>query len=392
MIILGNRKDVSEAILLPNEPWWFLPGPDENGVWKTPIQKVIKWWIRDNNFLTHEALEKAIDKKGCLIAVTVRSWIKGEAIPQISTLQVIRNAKLDLGPDEDKRKRSLIACVMLARLTNSLYDLSVSLMGEEDAKSLLGDFKTLYMAYQSKEQITFQRMLPGMLAKLGTDAENASADDLLDCERAFREHVLHPKIEYVFRKVNDCNSIDFITSDDFVSELARISWKRGAAEKADSLIQKLHEIQIIVNKTRLLGLLMIHDNTIQQLDEAYRALPPGVQANYMMTTVRARQAVCLGDCETAFTLYVEAFQEARYCGGKLVKKICEELMALCCFRYAMTCENREQRGEYWKVAKYLREWCKLTLLSPDFADDDDDAYVEKGRQFFLRLMGNPESL
>jgi len=372
--------------LLPDDRFWYLPGRNENGKWITPTQKTLMWWMKSNGFSSAESLEKSLNKPGQLSAVTIRNWINGKTLPDVSTVLGLVDSNLGLGTDETIKKHSLLVMLLTCRLIQKFAGAVVDVLGYRGALRLMTEYMKLMNAYEASEKPKFINFMNQVASRLGCPPEALPVESIVKAHEKVHAEDLMKRLTCLVNQAMQRKSCDFIQAKDFVSESTRIIIKHQSTELIDPIKDNLYAAIQIELTTRLESGCFDIPYVEDQLLRYKNIEKNGVNLKYVRFTVEARLAVLKEEHEKAYDLYVQAFQESRYRGGKMVKQICRELISISCFMFSLASESKSKRGDYWKTAKYLRVWCDMVGVCYDLIDDDDKAFLFKGRKVFENVL------
>jgi ankyrin repeat protein len=120
-----------------------------------------------------------------------------------------------------------------------------------------------------------------------------------------------------------------------------------------------------------------------------RMSPEDGSLGFYVPVIRGRLEVFKNNFPRALHFYKEAFDKGRYAAGNFRERIVKEMMGLCAYQYTVLYDSKEQRGEceYYKVLKYLKDWCRLHYLHLDFVLEEDK-YIELFRRDFQKTFRN----
>jgi hypothetical protein len=346
--------------------------------------------MKSNGFASPEQLEGRIGKPGLVRAVTIRSWVNGESVPELTTLRILADADLKLGSDEQTQKNSLLIMMLVCRLVHGFGDMVKNVLGETEAVRLLRDYRILCRAFERHEKKEFFQFMNLVASKAGMPLQEMPVEVVMEAKELFLSKEITKRAIGLVTEVQKRGTFDFIRGSDFVQKWVRIFWKSSTKDLDDSVKEAVWSAVELARATRQEHRLVKQWDFDRLLGSFKQKIRPEVKLEYYLLAAEARVAVCAGDFEKAFDLYVGAFKKARYQGGLLTKKICEELIGLSCFMYSQMLERKAPRGEYWAVAKYLRGWCKMMDICGNLLDDVDAVYVKKGCMDFRQFLGTSE--
>ncbi|HRQ69358.1 MAG TPA: ankyrin repeat domain-containing protein [bacterium] len=359
----------------------FLPDITENSS-TYACSKVLRWWFDKVLKTSPEILIYKEKSKEPLSGGmnpeprTVRNWFNGKDIPKIETLLDLAE-HFEVDEKIQVRKQTFLVYMIIARLFDSFFRELTSNYDNEEINDISKEFLIIYKAFEenlapilNKAFSTINDVPWDIWRKL----VNETYEELLskiysmgDNIEASRNNEL--KIFYeIFAERYDANmkKTPFPQDKMNFAEKSRLLLNEGCNVKKNP-----KDIESFEEKVRLVEKENPHDGTL----------------GFYTPVIRGRLEVFKNNFPRALSFYKEAFDKGRYSAGKFRERIVKELMGLCAYQYTILYDSKEQRGEceYYKVLKYLKDWCRLHYLHLDFVLEEDK-YIELFRRDFEKTF------
>jgi hypothetical protein len=388
-LVYMDEHFVTGKLYFPKDRSWFLP-THENGIWTMPARRILNWWIKD--IAGYSSVSSIVDGalNGVVSQDAIESWMKTgvkPVKPDIATLLHIESTKLNI-PDEENKKRSLTALLMISSIVTDITRRVISSIGEQGAAAFFKNLKHLDDALDQHEAQGFHT-IKGQVLQIQRETEEwkqAAPPKQRDMEITMlvgssRDwlHRVEEFYNYHLRESFNLNQLVEPEQAGFTREALRYIWKlipknRDANETESQIFTFAFEARNLLKQ--------IKPQRMDRMSEEIRATLSTMRdqqgvveaLKYYCDYMDARVAVIDKDYAKALASYEQAFQKARYRAGPLQFEIAEEFTVLAAelHRRAAKFENPPTLP----MLKHLFSWFRL--MAPEHglaAVETQDALV-----------------
>jgi hypothetical protein len=400
-LLYDPSYSTTHQLYFPKEIFWFLP-EKVAGKWIYPGQKIITWWLKDNN-ITPEEIESKTRGNNRVSAQAIVDWRDKNVVPHASSLQRIESAHLGLSDDEAGKKQSLTFLMMLSGIVKGLYETMVEMVGEGEVIGFIEDFKQLYIAFEEHEKAQFMRFVQefepsGRAAAekeglIGDELDHVMSELLLKGEEAFVSGVIAERMTKKLELMQKLGTAECVSGDDFITLAAQQVWRSYEAEVSMKeseqdvwrLIHEANQLKMTLHRFALPQEVNAARPRVAQLRKDSKK-EPGLccYADFL----EARLSILDGEPVKALEWYKEAFVNGRYRAGDLMKVILEEYIVLGVYLY--TNRSRIESSISRNLLKYLHRWLSLVYPIHEWAKLEVDACLndadKKRLSYFPSLL------